>query len=178
MAKPALKGGYMWYVIWTITGREEKLRQEITGRLPEQLFSKCRIPCRMESRKKDGKRIEVKKVLFPGYLFIETDDIEAVYMELRKLSCFSRLLKTGECYTPVSPDEERLIRRLTGDTEVVELSYGIMGDSRVVIQNGPLKGMEGYIKKIDRHKRKAYLQIEMFSRTVETCVGLEIVDKI
>ncbi|MCM1467216.1 MAG: antiterminator LoaP [Alistipes sp.] len=168
----------MWYVIWTITGREEQLKQEITRRLPKELYSKCRIPCRVESRKKDGKRIDVKRVLFPGYLFIETDDIEAVYMELRNLFRFSKLLKTGECYTPVSPDEERLIRRLTGDTEVVELSYGIMEGSRVVIHTGPLKGMEGYIKKIDRHKRKAYLQIEMFNRTVETCVGLEIVDKI
>lgn len=168
----------MWYVIWTATGREEELKTEIISNISKELFLKCWIPCRMERRKKSGKWIDVKRVLFPGYLFIETDNIEAIYFELRKLLCFSKILKTGDCYTPVSTGEEQLIRRLTGEGDVVPVSFGIIENDKVVIHTGPLKGMEGYIKKIDRHKRKAYLKIEMFNRMVETCVGLEIVDKI
>ena len=38
--------------------------------------------------------------------------------------------------------------------------------------------MEGLIRKIDRHKRMAYLKVEMFGRVVEMKVGVEIVERI
>lgn len=167
----------MWYVIWTATGKEEELRNEIVKSVSQELYSKCWVPCRMERRKESGRWLDVKKVLFPGYLFIETNDIEAIYIELRHIVYFSKILKTGDCYTPVNAKEEQLIRRLTGEGDIVTISSGIIENDKVIIHSGPLKGMEGFIKKIDRHKRKAYLKIEMFNRMVETCVGLEIVEK-
>ena len=39
-------------------------------------------------------------------------------------------------------------------------------NDRVQIVSGPLTGMEGSIRRIDRHKRIAHLEIEMFGRTV------------
>ncbi|MFR3950420.1 MAG: hypothetical protein ACLTZM_27535 [Ruminococcus sp.] len=45
------------------------------------------------------------------------------------------------------------------------------------LSQGPLTGMEGSIRRIDRHKRIAHLEIEMFGRTVEMKVGLEIIEK-
>ena len=50
-------------------------------------------------------------------------------------------------------------------------------DDKVIITEGPLKGMEGMIKKIDRHRRTAAIEIEMFDRKVLMNVGLEIVEK-
>ena len=37
--------------------------------------------------------------------------------------------------------------------------------------------MEAYIKKIDRHKRIAVLNAEMFDQEINVSVGLEIVQK-
>ena len=60
---------------------------------------------------------------------------------------------------------------------LVEMSCGIIENDRVQIVSGPLTGMEGSIRRIDRHKRIAHLEIEMFGRTVEMKVGLEIIKK-
>ena len=57
------------------------------------------------------------------------------------------------------------------------MSRVFIENDRVIITSGPLKGNEALIKKIDRHKRRAYLEIEMFGRKVEAQVGLEIVKK-
>lgn len=57
------------------------------------------------------------------------------------------------------------------------MSEGIIEGSKVSVNSGPLQGMEGYIRKIDRHKRKAYLEIPFFGRTQNIQVGLEIVEK-
>ena len=58
-----------------------------------------------------------------------------------------------------------------------DLSTGYIEGDKIVITSGPLKGMEGLIRKIDRHKRKAYLKLSFFDREIMTSVGLEITEK-
>ena len=53
----------------------------------------------------------------------------------------------------------------------------IVGD-RVTITEGPLAGYESYIKKINRHKMEAVVQIEMMNAPRDVTVGLEIVKKL
>ena len=65
-----------------------------------------------------------------------------------------------------------------GEEQVVRMSEGIIEGEKVHVTDGPLQGMEGYIRKIDRHKRKAYLEISMFGRIQSVQIGLEIVKKI
>ena len=61
---------------------------------------------------------------------------------------------------------------------MINVSTGIIEGDRVIVTQGPLKDNEYRIKKIDRHKRKALLEIDLFHRTIEMPVGLEIVRKI
>lgn len=42
----------------------------------------------------------------------------------------------------------------------------------------PFVGKEKYIRKIDRHKRKALLEMSIFGEKQKMQVGLEIVEKI
>ena len=58
------------------------------------------------------------------------------------------------------------------------MSEGIIVGDKVTILSGPLKGMESTIQKIDRHKRKAWLNLEMFGRMQLVEVGVEIVKKV
>ena len=89
----------------------------------------------------------------------------------------TRLIGTGDEIVPLSQEEIDLLLRMGSDSQLVEMSSGIIENDRVQVLSGPLKGMEGSICKIDRHKRMAYLEVEMFGRTVEMKVGLEIVSK-
>ena len=57
--------------------------------------------------------------------------------------------------------------------ELSDITY-----DKVVILSGPLKGMESTIQRIDRHKRKAWLNLEMFGRQQLVEVGVEIVKKV
>ena len=57
-----------------------------------------------------------------------------------------------------------------------QLRRVIEGD-RIIVLKGPLVGREGWIRKINRRKRTAYLEIEMFGRTIQTKIGLGIVRK-
>ena len=52
----------------------------------------------------------------------------------------------------------------------------IEGD-RVIIISGSLVGMEAVIRKVDRHKRVAYIEMRIFGEIKLVEVGLEIVAK-
>ena len=71
---------------------------------------------------------------------------------------------------------KRLCHKIASAKTIMS-NNGILENEKVVVLEGPLKGREGLIRKIDRHKRLAWLEIEMFGRKTKFEVGLEIVRK-
>ena len=49
-----LIGGFMWYVIQTSTGREEKIKQECEQRISKDVLSHCVLPLYEEKIKYKG----------------------------------------------------------------------------------------------------------------------------
>ena len=88
---------------------------------------------------------------------------------------FLQVLQNDEFFLPISPEEEKFLRRFLETEEVLPESYGVKEGDQVRILEGPLVGMEGLIKFIDRHKRMAVLETELFGRKVEMKMGLEVV---
>ncbi len=118
-----------------------------------------------------------QKVLFPGYVFLVSDDPEALFLKLKCVQGMTKMLGYGQEIVPLYPEEEEFLKKLGGEKQVVEYSMGIMENDQILVTSGPLQGMEGCIKRVDRHKRMAWLEIEMMGRLVEAKVGLEIVEK-
>ena len=167
----------MWYVVQVRTGTEESIRIQCQKRIPESILTRCFIPYYEEKKRIRGEWVTQKKVLFPGYLFMVTDELEELYLQLKCVEGLTRLIGTGDEIVPLNPDEEAFLRRMGGEEQVVRMSEGVIEGAQVYITTGPLQGMEGYIRKIDRHKRKAYLEVSMFGRIQSIQVGLEVVAK-
>ena len=105
-------------------------------------------------------------------------NLEQLSENLRKVIGMTRLLGTGDEIVPLSQEEVELLQKLGKEEQLVAMSTGIIENDQVIILTGPLQGMEGYIRKINRHKRKAWISIEMFGRSMDMEVGLEIIKKI
>ncbi len=78
---------------------------------------------------------------------------------------------------PISKEEEQFLKRLAGEGTEVGMSYGMIEGDTVRIIAGSLMGMEAVIRKIDRHKRTAYIEMHIFGEVKLVEVGLEIVEK-
>lgn len=167
----------MWYVVQVRTGTEENIRLQCQANISESVLEGCFIPYYEEKKRIRGKWSTQKKTLFPGYVFVITEELEKLYEELKGVLGLTRLIGTGDDIVPLSQEEISFLERFGGENQVVEMSEGVIENSQVIVTAGPLKGMEGLIKKIDRHKRKAWLTIPMFGRTQNVQVGLEIVAK-
>ena len=167
----------MWYVMQVRTGTEENIRLQCQAKISTDVMERCFIPYYEENRRIRGEWMTVKKILFPGYVFLVTEKIDELFLQLKKVIGLTKLLGTGEDIIPLTEQETEFLQRFGGEEQVVEMSEGIIEHSQVKILSGPLMGMEGQIRKIDRHKRKAWLEVEMFGRLQRVEVGLEVVWK-
>ena len=169
----------MYYVIWTLTGKEDIVRDEILAQMGAEYNSRIHILTRERKQKYRGEWQIRKEKLFPGYLFMDLDaaQIEPVREALRRATEHAKVIRTGEELYPIHEEEEKLLRRLTGNTTNVAVSVGVIEGDKIIVREGPLIGMEGMIKHIDRHKRMAVLEVELFNRVSEVKVGLEMVEK-
>lgn len=166
-----------WYVMQVCTGTEENICIQCRKDITKDVLEKCFLPYYEEKRKIRGEWKILKKLLFPGYVFVVTADKEKLYMQLKKVIGLTKLIGTGGEIVPLTEEEARFLLKFAGEEQIVSMSEGIIEGSKVIVNSGPLTGMEGYIRKIDRHKRRAYLEIPFFGRTQNIQVGLEIVEK-
>lgn len=168
----------MWYVMQVRTGLEENIRLQCQRKISSDVLKGCFIPYYEEKRHIKGEWRILRKILFPGYVFLDTEELERFCIELKRIHGFARLLGTGDEVIPLTEEEVGFLDTFSGEERIVPISTGVIENTKVKVLSGPLVGKEGYIKKIDRHKRKAYLEILMFERIQRIQVGLEIISKI
>lgn len=167
------------YVVQVATGRERKTIELLERTIGRGARAQVFAP-RFRFRKKvKGVWEFTEELLTPGYVYLTASmlDIEDIARKIRMAPAFSRVLSQDGKIIPLSADEERWICALTGASHVVEPSYGYVEGDRVTITDGPLKGIESSIKKIDRHKRLAHVEVRLLGRTKVVKVGAEIVRK-
>ena len=167
----------MWYVIWTTTGREEYTRDLIQKFVLPDLYNRLVIPYRRKKHFQNGKSFIVENIVFPSYLFVETNCIKDFVTALNTLPGFSVVLHTDDFYSPVYDHEVNLLMKLMNDHDVIDMSTGYMEGEKIRIVSGPLRGFEGQIKKVIRRRGIAILELNIFNRPTEARLGLELIEK-
>ena len=114
---------------------------------------------------------------FPDYFFIESSNGEQLEKEMNRNELTSKILATGGIVTPVDKQEEELLRRLSDESHHMGMSTGYIAEGKTYVTQGPLRGYESRIRKIDRHKRLARLSLSYAKGEMELCMGLEITSK-
>lgn len=171
--------GVMGIYVVQVAGGQEACAAEMIARHAQGAVEDCFIPKWEVMRRQSGQWHRKLEKLFPGYVFVQTNAPELLCEALRRVPAFTRMLTfAGDACLPLSDDEVAWIKATTStDTHVMEMSEGIIEGDRVVVTRGPLKGREASIARVDRHKRLAWVDMNMFGRNKTIRVGLEIVSK-
>ncbi len=172
----------MYYVIQVATGMEEQAEKQIGVIVGEGLYDRCFHPMRRMRKKFRGEWKELHEKLLPGYVFITSECIQELYKELKHVPAFTKLLgKEDEAFIPLPEDEvdwlERIMSSSDQSMEVQLSQVSVAKDDTVTILSGPLKDMEGRIRKIDLHRRMAKVEVEFMNRKTVIHLGIEMVGK-
>lgn len=167
-----------WYVIQVRSGREEKIKETCQRLIPQEICEECFIPKCKKIKKYRGNWIEVEEILFRGYVFMISDDIDSLFNHLKLIPDLTNVLgNDGENILPILVDEAKALLRFGKEDHIIEISKGYIIGDIVKIISGPLVDYEGKITKIDRHKRIAYIELKLFDQVTIVKVGLEILSK-
>ena len=166
------------YAIQVASGQEAKVEELIRRFIDESMIGEIFVPRFESMRRWKGEWHKRMERLTPGYLYVEANDVERLALQLRRVPAFTKVLGNNEVFIPLNEDEVAWLNAFAGDERrVVEMSEGIMEGSKVIVLRGPLMGHEAEIKRIDRHRRTAELEICMLGRVKTIRLGLEIVSK-
>lgn len=148
-----------WYVLNCRAGQEKKIlhscRSHISSTALESAF--CFRSERLW-RLNGAWRLEEKE-MFPGYVFLQSSCPEQLYEELEQYRKILKVMEEPGYLISVYKDEEEKLRELCGEDHCLKMSYGYKEDRLNHITDGPLKGMESRILRIDWHRRFAQIEI-------------------
>ena len=163
-----------WYVLFVETGRETLIQKWIQYFFDQSVCISI-VPKRRLIESKQGKKYSVVKTMFPGYVFINTDMCVEVYYKLAKVPNMIRVLNNGSYWSNINDDEITSIVNLVGDNGIVDYSKIFIENSKVFVKDGPLLGMEGIIKKVDKHRSRAKIELILMGELRLIDVGIEMI---
>lgn len=167
-----------FYVFQILTGEEQRFITLVRTALLRNQLDDTQVwwPRRKLMIRRRGRRIRSLAPLFPGYLIVEAPTIDAIRLQtFRNCTGFVRFLKTNQDIRPLQGNDLELIRHFLSFGEVVEQSKVTFDvDNRIVVQEGPLKGLEGRIVKVDKRKGRAKVQLDMYENSFRIDLGFEV----
>ncbi len=137
-------------------------------------------PRRKLTIRRRGKTREELAPIFPSYVFIQTEEISPeMYWILKRTSGFVRFLKSNQNIEPLRGMERELLIHFLNYGEVVEKSTVTFDEnSRIQVIDGPMKGMEGRVVKVDKRKRRAKISLTFYDNAFNIDFGFEFLEKL
>lgn len=168
----------MWYVIQVMTGKEEAVKAVIEQRVDPALYESCFLIRRERVWRREGQCILHLETMFPGYLFLSTDMPGKVYMQLKGVPQFTKVLKLEEeQFLAVEDDEEAFLKNLiNGDPDnIVRLSKVTLDEQNEIIQSeGPLSHYVDHIVKRRLRLRYVMVETKLFGKDRTVLIGIRL----
>jgi transcriptional antiterminator NusG len=164
----------MFYVIQVKTKTEKKFL-DLSSQLIERLGLNIFWPRRNLRIRKKGKWQDTLTPIFPGYLFINIDKISTeIYWGFKKIPGFFRFLKNNHNITALSGPEAEIFRKIIRFGEIIEKSIvTFKEDNKIHVLEGPLKGLEGIIIKVDKRKGRAKVKLDLYNQSYLVDFGFQ-----
>lgn len=166
-----------WYALFVKTGYEDYIGlflKKSMAKYTEYVSFRVLIPKRKLIEYSGGVQREVFRVMFPGYVLVETEQIKFIVNTLKRNSNFYRLLENGDLLSSIiQADEMCQILYLLDGNDVIDLSKVFVEKEKVRVISGPLMNYAGTIRKIDKRRNRA--KVAFLFNGVERTIDLGIV---
>ncbi|MEZ7892487.1 MAG: transcription termination/antitermination protein NusG [Candidatus Wallbacteria bacterium] len=168
-----------WYVVHTYSGSEDKVKTNIMQRvetmgMKDQIFTVV-VPKEKIVELKDGKRIEIERKVFPGYIYVEMMLTDDSWYVVRNTPGVTGFIGFGNKPTPLPEKDVQGIMKFLGygeqKQEVGKSIYKVGQKARVI--DGPFAGFTGVIDSVYAERHVVKLMLKIFGR--DTSVELDFV---
>ncbi|WP_319563227.1 antiterminator LoaP [Marispirochaeta sp.] len=145
--------------------------------LDEENYGRLIFPQRTLTIRRRGKTRTETAAIYPGYIFIEAEKLEPeLYWALRPIQGIYKFLKSNTNIEPLHGEDRRTLLHFLEHGETVAASRVVFDENnRILVKEGPLKGLEGRIVKVDKRKRRAKVRLSVYENSFMVDFGFELI---
>lgn len=171
-----------WYAVHTIAGHENKVRDVLTRRAQVEgvwgldIFE-ILIPTEREMTTRGGKRYEIDRKVFPGYILVQMSMTDDAYKLVKSTSGVTGFVQSGNKPVPLEEYEVRqIMTNLETSKEAPKIAWS-KGDTIRVIE-GPFADFAGKIEEVNSDREKLKVLINIFGRDTPVELDFTQVEKL
>lgn len=163
-----------WYALFVITGEEERVKERLQFKLRENNNLRIVVPKRKLRERRNGIWESRLRTLFPGYVLLNGGmDVDGYY-SLKGTPGLIKVLRDKSGLLEIDESEIRVINSLICNNEIIGTSSVFFHGGRVIVIDGPLLGLDGYIESIDKRKGRAKVRLNFIGepRLVDLSISI------
>ena len=173
---------FLWYVINTYSGHENKVKANLEHRILSMnqapRFRRVVVPTEQVIETKDGQKVQIEKRVLPGYVLVNMDLNDDAWSVVKNTPGVTGFVGAGSKPVPLSqPEVDRILHTgaATGDRPRTTVEFSL-GES-VKVTSGPLSDFDGEIVDVNPDQQKLKVLVDIFERQVPVELGFDQVKK-
>ena len=170
-----------WYAVHTYAGHENKVKTTIERRaesmnLKDKVF-RILIPTEQELRTRAGKKREIQRKIFPGYILIEMVLDDSTWYLVKSTTGVTGFVSSGNKPVPL---QEKEIANILAAVEGPRQKPKVLWEMNQVIRvtTGPFADFTGMIQEVNIQKEKVKVLISIFGRDTPVELDFTQIEKI
>jgi len=150
-----------WYALHSRSRHEAVVFDQLSKKSIEAFVPRIEV---MSRRKDRRKRILIP--LLPGYVFVHTDLNPYHHLDIIKTIGVVRIIGILGKPVPVKEEEIASLRVLDGTDRTVRNQAYMKSGDRIMIMDGPLKGLNGFYVRHKAKVDKVVVSVELLHRSL------------
>lgn len=156
-----------WYAVHTYAGHENKVKKTIERRAEsmnmKDKIGRILVPTETELRTRGGKRQEVQRKVFPGYILIEMILDDDTWHLVRSTTGVTGFVTSGNKPVPLQEQEiKEILEAIESPDRKPKVRWS--KDDVVRVVSGPFTDFTGKIEEVNVQKEKLKVLISIFGR--------------
>jgi transcription termination/antitermination protein NusG len=174
-----------WYVVHSYAGYENKVKANLESRIAsldmEEYIFQVEVPTEEVTEVKNGKRMQVQRKVFPGYILVRMDLNDESWGAVRNTPGVTGFVGATSRPSPLTVDE--VVRILVPATQKKETRPQVkvvdfeVGES-VTVMDGPFATLPATISEISPDAQKVKVLVSIFGRETPVELSFSQVSKI
>jgi transcription termination/antitermination protein NusG len=164
---------YQWYAIQTTSGHENKVRSLISRKIEqdgrpegERAINKALVPTQEVVEIKSGKKVNVERKIFPGYVLVEMQMNQDTLHLINGIQGVIKFVGHDRLPQPLRPEEVNRLLGVVVESEAEEANEEIpfLVGQAVAITEGPFTDFNGTVEEVMPDKGKVRVSVSLFGR--------------
>jgi transcriptional antiterminator NusG len=174
---------FLWYVINTYSGHENKVKQNLEHRIQsmgqQPRFRRVVVPTEQVIETKDGQKVQTEKRVLPGYVLVNMDMSDEAWTVVKNTPGVTGFVGAGAKPVPLSQSEvDRILHTGAAGAPAPKAQVEFQLGESVKVTSGPLSDFDGEIVDVNPDQQKLKVLVDIFERQVPVELAFDQVKKI